>query len=760
MIGQVIVWIAFAAAIASAFTYYRAVVQKIPKPHFARRTFKLAVGSVIAASVLLMVFILRHQFEYAYIWGYSSRDLPLELLITTFWAGQEGSLLFWTLCGALMGIPLLRYSARKQQEFEVMSIYSLLLAFLLLILILKSPFQSIWAAQPGQLAPGEVPADGKGLNPLLQNFWMIIHPPVLFIGFAALAVPFAFALAALWRRSYSDWLSTAMPWVLFGVLSLGAGLMIGGYWAYGVLGWGGWWGWDPVENSSLIPWILVMILLHTMIVQQRTGKLARTNFVLAILSFVSVVYSTFLTRSGILADASVHSFAEPGALVYTMLLVWIASITVLGFVLLAKRWTELKTASVSVGWLTRESFITIAAGFMAASALIILIGTSTPVFSNSSVEPAFYDRMNLPIAIILGVLLAISLVLQWKEESGAGLFKRTWVALAVSVGVLILLVILGLHDWTMILLAFSSLFALIINTRLLLERMRVSPMALGGPLAHIGLALLFLGIIGSGRYGKKHTVTLILNEPKEVQDYRLTYTGARQGGDGKWHFAVRVENKGTVFHLMPVMYRSAFNDQIMREPDYTSFLTKDFYIEPVSLETTEENTHDHVFELPKGIPTKIDDMTVTLIRFDMGTEHRENMSAGGATRIGALLEVKKGKKTERITATTLYEPGHNPHPTTAMLKDGKTGFKLLSLNAGSAGSAQSSIQVEAVGVHDHPPVKQKPETLIVEASVKPFIAFVWLAALLVTAGSGLAIVRRAKENGLAERSGVEKSRRR
>jgi cytochrome c-type biogenesis protein CcmF len=143
--------------------------------------------------------------------------------------------------------------------------------FLVVLLIAKSPFKSIYEQFPGELKVGEMPQDGRGLNPLLQNFWMVIHPPVLFIGFAAMAIPFSFAIAALWRKEFHSWLSSAFPWVLFSGFSLGAGLMLGAYWAYGVLGWGGYWGWDPVENSSLIPWIIAMALLHTMLAQARTG---------------------------------------------------------------------------------------------------------------------------------------------------------------------------------------------------------------------------------------------------------------------------------------------------------------------------------------------------------------------------------------------------------------------------------------------------------------------------------------------------------
>ncbi|MEX0602215.1 MAG: cytochrome c biogenesis protein CcsA, partial [Bacteroidota bacterium] len=243
MTGTIIIWSALAASLLSMWAYIRAATRKGNSVRLARQSFGISVGGVVTASILLMIAILLHQFEYTYVWSYSSRDLPLELLITTFWAGQEGSFLFWTLCSSIVGMFLLRYTRKKKIEYETMAVYAGLQAFLLLLLTVKSPFTFIWNTFPGEIAVGSVPADGRGLNPLLQNFWMIIHPPVLFVGFAAMAVPFAFAITALWRKMYVEWIPNALPWVLFCVASLGAGLMFGGYWAYGVLGWGGWWGW-------------------------------------------------------------------------------------------------------------------------------------------------------------------------------------------------------------------------------------------------------------------------------------------------------------------------------------------------------------------------------------------------------------------------------------------------------------------------------------------------------------------------------------
>src|SRR2546421_12454600 len=212
-----------------------------------------------------------------------------------------------------------------------MLVWSMILSFLLMMLIVKNPFAFIWDTFPKVLlhsgsTPAEVsnalwidpvrrvwaqiPVEGRGLNPLLQNYWMVIHPQILFTGFSSMAVPYTFAVAGLLRRDYQGWVTVAKPWTRFGAAGLGRGIILGGYWAYETLGWGGYWGWDPVENSSLVPWLTGAALLHGLVLQRTHGGLRRTNFVLAVVTYGLVFYASFLTRSGVLSNFSVHSFTE------------------------------------------------------------------------------------------------------------------------------------------------------------------------------------------------------------------------------------------------------------------------------------------------------------------------------------------------------------------------------------------------------------------------------------------------------------------
>ena len=333
VLGQWVLIVAGVLSLIAAASYRSASARGKGSLATPRVLMSLSTALVLIASAILTALILSHDFSNGYVFGYSDRSLPLHFLLSTFYAGQEGSFLFWALCSSLIAVVLSGYARKRDSEAEVMTVFLIVQTVLLALTVAKSPFRAVWDMYP-EIAQGQVPPDGHGLNPLLQNFWMVIHPPVLFIGFALMAVPFSQAVGGLWKMKFSLLPTQGLSWILMAVSLLGLGIMLGAYWAYGVLGWGGYWGWDPVENSSLIPWLTGIALVHTLLAQRRTGRYVRTNFVLAIVSFFLVIYSTFLTRSGILGDASVHAFADAGAEVYWLLLASLVAILLTGGVLL------------------------------------------------------------------------------------------------------------------------------------------------------------------------------------------------------------------------------------------------------------------------------------------------------------------------------------------------------------------------------------------------------------------------------------------
>ena len=546
MIGNILLTAALAASLFVIIMYFLTYKGYENTLLPARISFNIMAILVFAASTLLMQAILTHQYQYKYIFGYSGNDLSTGLLMSTFYAGQEGSFMIWLLFSTVIGLILLSYTSKRGDlEPRVMMVYTLSTAFLLLLVspLLKNPFTYIWSTptfvdlklvkqsmlslpfmnnfmmqdpNSGQTfvkvsselygnlkAAGysinEFIINGKGLNPLLQNFWMQIHPPILFVGFAMSAVPFSFAFSSLLKNDYRDWVKQSMPWILIGTMVLGLAIMLGGYWAYGVLGWGGYWGWDPVENASLVPWIVGVALIHTMLVQNKTqsnnkvGRFGKTNLILAIMVYLLVLYSTFLTRSGILGDASVHSFAEPGMLVYWLLIAFVLVFAVIGIGGIIFRWKFLSEHfNFEENLLSRELALFTAAIALIASAIIVLVGTSAPIFSQS-VQTSFYNELNLPIVIIIGLLNGLSLLLKWKSTKGKSILKQSRNALIGTIVITLLVIVIGgVYNIMLAILTFSSIFALLVNLEIALKIVLRKGRFIGAYVAHIGMALFLL----------------------------------------------------------------------------------------------------------------------------------------------------------------------------------------------------------------------------------------------------------------------------
>jgi len=606
MIGNILITTALAASIFAMIMYYLTYKGYSNTLLPARVSFNIMAILVLVASAMLMHAILTHQYQYKYIFNYSSDELSTGLLMSTFYAGQEGSFMIWLVFSTIIGLILLSYTSKRGDlEPRVMMVYTLSTAFLLVLVspLLKNPFTYIWSTptfvdlklvkqsllslpfmnnfimqdpNSGQTfvkintefysnlrAAGyslnDFIINGKGLNPLLQNFWMQIHPPILFTGFAMSAVPFSFAFAALLKNDYREWVKQSMPWILVGTMVLGLAIMLGGYWAYGVLGWGGYWGWDPVENASLVPWLVGVALIHTMLVQNKTqsenkvGRFGKTNLILAIMVYLLVLYSTFLTRSGILGDASVHSFAEPGMMVYWLLIAFVFVFAFIGIGGIIYRWKFLsKHFNFEENLLSRELALFTASVALIASAIIILVGTSAPIFSKA-VQTSFYNELNLPIAIIIGLLNGLSLLLKWKSTKGKSLLKQSRNSLIASVVITVLVITIGgVHDVMLAILAFSSIFALFINFEIAVKIVSRKKRFIGAYVAHIGIALFLIGVLASGGYKSKTQVSLIKNQPKKVFGYDLTFKGYTPiRGTNKFKFNVEIAKNNSKYIVSP-----------------------------------------------------------------------------------------------------------------------------------------------------------------------------------------------------------------
>jgi cytochrome c-type biogenesis protein CcmF len=516
-LGHLAVVVAFGTSIISTLAYFFAA----QKPEasgwksIADKSFHLHTFSVLSIVGILFFIIHQHLFEYHYAWQHSSRELPVQYMISCFWEGQEGSFLLWIFWQMVIGNILMRTAGIwKNPVMAVLMLSQIALTSMLIgVKILgyklgSSPFELLRVAmanapifkRPDYLSKI---ADGNGLNPLLQNYWMVIHPPTLFFGFATTVVPFAFAIAGLWKRDYAGWIKQALPWGLVSVMVLGTGIIMGGFWAYESLSFGGYWAWDPVENASLIPWLILIAGVHVVMIYKHTGNSLSVGFILILTTFLLVLYATFLTRSGILGNSSVHSFTDLG--MSGQLLVFLGMFVILATVMMVIRWKEIPKSSKDEEIYTREFWMFIGSLVLVISAFQIVLTTSIPVFNKvfgtNMAPPAniidHYNKWQMPMAIIVALLTGVGHLIKYKKNKADGLRKlMTWgiVALVVSVG---LMFAFKLTNWFYLGLLFAAVFTVFANASLLKPMFTGKLQLAGASVAHIGFGILLIGVLVS-----------------------------------------------------------------------------------------------------------------------------------------------------------------------------------------------------------------------------------------------------------------------
>ncbi len=641
--GAILVWMAFLFGLAST-VFYAISLRDATWRRAARQAFGLMTVAVVITSALLMYLLLTHDYRIFYVTAYSDNMLPLNYLISTFWAGQEGSFLLWVLCATLLGLPLIRFS--RHYETRVMIIYNLTVLSLILLLVKQNPFRFHQG-----LTAGMIPMDGQGLNPLLQNPWMVIHPPIMFLGYAAAAIPFAFALAALWMRKYDEWTKATLPWALLSLFTLGAAIMLGGYWSYETLGWGGYWGWDPVENASFVPWLFTAALVHGMLLQRGRHRFRKTNLILAISAYMFVVYATFLTRSGVLADFSVHSFVDLGItgwLVFNMIFFSVASIA-----LLALRWREIPGKTGSEPFFSRTIFFVIGIILLVAIGLMVILGTSSPLITRlwmdkpAQVGPDFYNRVGLPLAIALGLLLGIVPFLRW-EGTIDGLKRRLGGVLGVTAGLTMVAVVLGVHRPSAIVYTASVSFATVANLWWAMVKARRGQWKGAGPyISHAGIAIMLLAFLTTGWFDRSEKVRLTQNQPTKILGYTLTFQGVEKPNpQARDAMVVQVTTpRGKNLVLKPRMWVNAKTNQLVANPDIKNFLTSDLYLAPVEYQPGEEAPVSGRLTLSKGQAVTFREWKLTFDGFDLSKQN----AVPGALTVGVVITLERpGKDPVRL----------------------------------------------------------------------------------------------------------------
>jgi len=720
-LGKIAIYLATLLALLTAIVYLVSWRGRENFTIWGRRFFYATAGSIFLAAFCLLQSILSHNFKVSYVYNYSSTDLPLYYLIATFWGGQEGTYLLWIFYISILGLILLKRSGKFEKGNFVF--ISLFILSVLLILNKRSPFA---------LLP-EVPSEGAGLNPLLQNYWMTIHPLVMFVGFAATVIPFAFALSALISRDYDSWVPFVFPWGILSFISLGTALVMGGFWAYETLGWGGYWAWDPVENSSLIPWLFSAGLIHTLIIHKKKNALKRTGFLLAILAFLSVVYGTFLTRSGVLGDFSVHSFLDLGINSYLIGSVIIFGL--LGVGILLYRSKEIKGQTTASDWFSREFFVFgNILGFI-LSGFLVLLGMSSPLLTRwfgtpASVQTAYYNISITPIAIIVTFFLALFPAIGWGNNNRENFWKFLRIPLLISALVSLVIIASTVRKPLFAIFTAIAVFAFFSNGKIVWNKLKNGKVA-GAFLAHAGLALLFIGVIFSNGYETRTRVSLTPGDPQNVFGYSFTYQGKDASSpQGKTPHKILVQKGSHSFVAAPKQFFSAYNQGIMRTPYIKRYWNKDLYIAPI--EEVDHSVTEQTFSLQKGQETEIKGYKFKFVEFQV-SPHQQMANQ----EVAAMLEVVTPQETQ-IISPKLVADGRGMRQEPARFNHDRVLVYLEEVQA-DQGTAVLRIIGQSANTAEIP-----QPGFAVEVSIKPFINLFWGGSILIVLGGLFSLQKRWK----------------
>lgn len=644
-IGHAGILLGFVAALLAAAAYFFAT-QRRDSPEAAQWTrigrWAFALHGVGILTVIGMLFYVmtRQYYEYQYVQAHVSADLPFKYIFAAFWEGQEGSFLLWMFWHIVLGLVLMFRSG--SWESPVMSVLALIQVFIGSMIL---GIYIGWGDDPFKLGSNptlllrqvmDAPIfnqvdyvsrlSGNGLNPLLQNYWMTIHPPTLFLGFASTAVPFAFAIAGLWLRKHTEWLKPALPWALFSGAILGTGILMGGAWAYEALSFGGYWAWDPVENMSLVPWLTLVAGIHTTLIARSTGYSIKSSYVFYLLTFVLIVYSTFLTRSGVLGDTSVHAFTEMG--LESQLVLFLGFFAILSLAAFFARFKGVPSPATEEKITSREFWMFIGTLVLFFSAIIITGSTSLPVYNKimQFFNPAFegrvitepephYNKYQLWIGVFVGSLTAAAQLLRYQganwEKHRVSFLRHTGAALLLALGISFLTTLwIEVKDIRHLALLFTAWFAVAANADYLITFLRGNLKAGASTLAHIGFGIMLVGILASGlnkrfissnpfimdgliegsdEQSLRNNILLFKGAPMQMGGYEVTYTKDTLDKFSRTYTVnyKKRDQQGNIveeFELHPnILYDKSFSKVAASNPSTRRYLDRDIFTHIASL---------------------------------------------------------------------------------------------------------------------------------------------------------------------------------
>lgn len=791
ILGNILIILSFTTALLSTVAYWFSAnsTDQIQRPwlRLARTAFLFHAAGVIGIVFLIYFLIHGHFFEYYYIWQHSNTILPVKYMWACLWEGQEGSFLIWSFWHVVLSIFLIKKAGTWESPVMfVMMLIQVFLASMLLglefngIKIGSNPFILLrdhpdFANLPFIKFPDYLSKikDGRGLNPLLQNYWMVIHPPTLFLGFAATAIPFAFAIGGLLTNRVKEWITPALPWALFGIMILGTGILMGGAWAYESLSFGGFWAWDPVENASLVPWLTLVGGAHIILIYRKNQTSLKSAFVLIIATFLLVLYSTFLTRSGILGDTSVHAFTDLG--MKGQLILYMAFFVVLSIVLMIKRRKEIKAPESEDDHLSsREFWMFMGMLILVISAVQITITTSIPVinkvFGTKMAPPAdavdFYNSWQVPLAVIIALLIAVTQFFKWKKSD----FKSTGMKLLASFIVAAILTALyeinfGFSRIQFTLLLFTSLWAILANLDFIIRIIKGKLSHAGAGIAHIGIGMILLGalvsntekqIISQNRlavdlgkdFPNKENILLYQGDTLSMGEYYVTYKGKKKEGINLFYeveyykpsVATGILEKQ--FSLLPTVQ---LNDRMgnVSEPATMHFFNRDIYthVTYAEMDDMKDQTESEGYKEAKKFEIAIGDTFTTsnslviLEALDKNVDREKLLLNESDVAVSARLKIMDVNKKIHYAAPVFVLRGNN-YFSKAEVND------LLGLRFNFTRILPNDNKVEIE-------VEEKEgntrEFIIMKAIIFPHINILWLGCILMAIGTWVAIIHRIRQ---------------
>jgi cytochrome c-type biogenesis protein CcmF len=713
--------------------------------------------------------IFAHRFEYDYVWRYTSRELPFHYLVSAFWAGQEGSFLLWAFFQSFLGLFLIRRSGK----WESPALFWVALAqSLLLVMVSGLKFGSLHLGLDPFVLMRELSAnldhpvfqnpayismiiDGNGMNPLLENYWMVIHPPILFLGYASVLIPFAYAMAGFWTRDYDGWRSPALAWLNFTGFILGLGIILGGAWAYVSLTFGGFWAWDPVENASLVPWLASIAGLHTLLISRKKPHNLRWAALFIALAYFLVLYASYLTRSGVLKDTSVHSFGGDGSAVplVVYMLVFLG-LSILTFVVNRPKWADDTTENL----MSRDFWMFIGALVLVLSSFQIIITTSIPVINKllgTNLAPptdsvGYYNAWQMPYALLIALLIGLAQSLKYGDAPVSGIFRKTLPALLTGLAAAVLcLIFYPFANPIHYLFLAGLVFGIYSSVQGIIRKIKKKG-GIGAWVAHFGLIIFLLGVLLT--FSNSNVISRLEGETPvntgETAENQILYKGkvAPMGPYDVVYSDFKAEGKFLIYRLdffkksqqdrskaCFSLYPSVLLNSSMGnvyEPDTKTMLTRDVYGYVVFAPEVSRSdvpgytmVREKTMEMGESIPLK--GFTFELDTIDASMD----FSKGPAAKIDAIMHYSEDDR-----FVTEMKLGFRFHNQDVNYVDGMTLDSSVVVRIANVSESSSGLIIRFF--------EKNQDYVVVKVMMFPFILVLWSGAVLVFLGFLLVLYKR------------------